>query len=92
MGWLRRRRGTRLERILADFNEELEATRAPVRAYTKAGRVAHLLGPDGQALCPNMAMFGKHVWLGSGSDDERARLASLPPCHACERAAGLEAS
>lgn len=89
-----RKRGTRLERLLTDFNQEVDEARAqaaPVRAYTKSGRVAHLLGPDGYALCPSMSAWGGSVWLGSGSDEEREHLASLPACRGCEHAAGKAA-
>ena len=57
--------------------------------------MAHLLGPDGYALCPSMSAWGGAVWLGASpdsSDEEKQRAAALPPCHACDRAAGLEAS
>lgn len=101
MTWLawrpRRKRGTRLERILAaaaleDAMARAQAPPVPVRAYTKSGRVAHLLGPDGRALCPTMAEWPPEVWLGKGSDEERARAVSLPACRGCEHAAGKAAS
>lgn len=87
-----RRRGTRLERLLAasaleDAMARAEAPREPVRAYTKSGRVAHLLGPDGHALCPHMAEWPTEVWLGTKGDEERERAAALPTCVGCKRAA-----
>lgn len=101
MRWLpRRKRGNRLERLLAqsaleDAMARARVSREPVRAYTKSGRVSHLLGPDGYALCPNMSAWGGSVWLGASvdsSDEEKQRAAGLPACHACERAAGKAAS
>ena len=94
MRWPWRKRGTRLERILAGFDQEVAEARAqaPRRAYTKSGKVAHLLGPDGHALCPIMREWPESVWLGNGSDEERERAAALPACAGCERAAGKAAS
>lgn len=85
---LRRKRGTRPE----DATACTEAPAVPVRAYTKSGRVAHLLGPDGHALCPTMAEWPPDVWLGKGSDEEKARAAALPSCAGCERALGKAGS
>ena len=95
MRWPWRKRGTRLERLLAqaaleDAMARVQAT--PRRAYTKSGKVAHLLGPDGHALCPIMREWPESVWLGDGSDEERERAATLPVCAGCERAAGKAAS
>ena len=93
--WPRRRRGTRLERLLAAAALEDAMARAeagPRRAYTRSGRVAHLLGPDGHALCPPMSEWPAEVWLGTGSAEETERAAALPVCVGCERAAGEAAS
>lgn len=97
MWLLRRKRGNRLERLLAasaleDAMARAQAPHVPVRAYTRSGKVAHLLGPDGHALCPTMSEWPPEVWLGAGSDEEKERAAALPACHGCERAAGEAAS
>jgi hypothetical protein len=58
------------------------------RGYTKLGSVAHILPAwyslednNDSALC---GVWPKH-WYGHNTDEERARLATLPTCARCLR-------
>lgn len=61
------------------------------RVYVLHGKIAHLLPPGerpgvgySRALCARSpALFG--VWLGTGSQSEYDRAASLPLCSRCEQ-------
>jgi hypothetical protein len=83
-----KRRPTRLGRQLAlgELEDAMGAAERAVPAgtliYTASGRVAHVksaIHPG--ALCPAMREWTD--WLGTGSDEERDRAASLPSCPRC---------
>lgn len=62
------------------------------RLYTRRGRVAHLQPPfatdawRGGVLCPVVPSW-PGSWLGTGSQREYERAASLPLCAGCSRIA-----
>lgn len=62
------------------------------RVYTRRGHSAHLLAPEGTLRTGVLCGMAKRAtaWLGTGSDKERAKAASLPPCEECEYQAWTE--
>jgi len=66
-------------------------TRELERRYTRYGRVAHLLDPleysertgTAAVLCGLWEWY-VHSWLGTGSQAEYERAASLPVCKNCQ--------
>lgn len=60
------------------------------RVCTRTGKRSHLLphghspGSKGPALC-GIAPGVSDAWLGTGTQAERERAASLPACRMCER-------
>jgi hypothetical protein len=58
--------------------------------YTRAGRRAHLLAPSQSPNDPDIPAFcriwpERDGWLGTGSQDEWEKAASLPVCKDCLR-------
>lgn len=62
------------------------------RVYSRRGHSAHLLAPEGTMRTGVLCGAAKRVsvWLGTGSDEERAKAASLWPCGECEYEAWTE--
>lgn len=58
------------------------------RVYGKTGRFAHLvpLGEEPSGYVIVMCRLGGRQWLGTGSQDEYDRAASLPVCGQCLKA------
>lgn len=78
MKFLRRRKPTQLERVLAehDLTEAMAAVQPPpiryARVRTRQGRIAHLVHPDEGVLCG---------WPDANTEAD----SSLPVCRLCGR-------
>ena len=93
MGWFRRKRGSQLSRQLAlslleDAMDKAAPIPAGARIYTSDSpkvRLSHVKSAvNPGSVC---VTFGTREgpWLGTGSDRERERAASLPPCPGCAK-------
>lgn len=60
--------------------------------YRPTGRYAHFADTgDAGGYCEVYCRLGGTGWLGTGSQEQYERAASLPKCPACLRATGREA-
>jgi hypothetical protein len=51
--------------------------------YTRGGRTRHVVAVVAESSVCGVGSTEGHIWLGTGSDRERARLSGLPPCSTC---------